>query len=210
MKSDERTRRQEAQLIETVASDLCSELEEHLRHWFGTALVLTESPIERRMLLALLKHSFQQLAQCRVVHHSAGPIGVVAYPIDYHNEELLIYPQGNIGDYRVDFLLIWHSREILPRADDEFGFADVEIRVIVECDGHEFHEKTKKQTSRDKKRDRDLQTMGYSVFRYSGSDIYHNPDKCAEEVITFIKATAEQEAEKAFSQALRLKHPDQS
>jgi very-short-patch-repair endonuclease len=210
MKSDEQTRIQEDQLIQSVVQDICSELDEHLKYWFENAFLLTESPIERRMLLALLKHSFNQLTQCRVVHPSAGPIGVVAYPIDYHDEELLIRPQESIGKYRVDFLLTWRSKEILPRSDDKFDFVNTEIKVIVECDGHEFHEKTKEQASRDKKRDRDLQTMGYYVFRYSGSDIYRKSDEYAQEVITFIKSTAEREQEEAFSQAMRLKYPDKN
>lgn len=210
MQSDEQTKHQEEQLIKAVVADVCSELDGHLRHWFEAALLLTETPIERRMPLALLRNSIQQASQCRVVHHTAGPIGVVAYPIDYHDEELLIRPQANIGDHRVDFLLEWRSREILPRSDNRYDFAHIEVKVIVECDGHDFHEKTKEHASRDKKRDRDLQAMGYNVFRYSGSDIYRNADKCAEEAIAFIRSTAERKQEEASSQAMKLKHPESS
>ena len=54
--------------------------------------------------------------------------------------------------------------------------------MAVELDGHDFHEKTKEQSKNDKERDRILQSHGYFVARYTGSEIYNNPQKvCADE-----------------------------
>lgn len=86
----------------------------------------------------------------------------------------LIHPQQQIGPYRVDFLLEFRP-PVLPEP----------VRVVVECDGHDFHERTKQQASRDKKRDRYLQAHGYVVMRFSGSDIWKDPAGCVEEVIDF-------------------------
>lgn len=58
--------------------------------------------------------------------------------------------------------------------------------VIIECDGHDFHEKTKEQAQRDKKRDRDLQMAGYRVMRFTGSEIFKNAGRCAREVTDFL------------------------
>ena len=52
------------------------------------------------------------------------------------------------------------------------------MKIGVECDGHDFHEKTKEQAARDKKRDRDLQALGYRVLRFSGSEIYRDVNAC--------------------------------
>jgi very-short-patch-repair endonuclease len=82
-----------------------------------------------------------------------------------------IFPQAKIGDYRVDFLLL-HSK----------GLEGVG-GIVIECDGHEFHEKTKEQAAKDKARDRDLQERGYKVFRFSGSEIWRDPFACAREVL---------------------------
>src|SRR5262245_34455764 len=49
------------------------------------------------------------------------------------------------------------------------SFGAEAIRIVVECDGHDYHEKTKWQASRDKRRDRILQRLGYRVFRFTGS-----------------------------------------
>lgn len=63
--------------------------------------------------------------------------------------------------------------------------------VLVECDGHEFHERTKAQVARDKKRDRDLATAGWTTLRFTGSEIYADPLKCASEVVEYLLRAAE-------------------
>jgi very-short-patch-repair endonuclease len=155
-----------------------------------------------------MKGSFLHLKQCRVVHPVAGPIGVILLPIEYHDEQLLITPQAKIGEYSVDFLLSWKSREIVPRSETRLDLKEVSINVVVECDGHEFHEKTKQQASADKKRDRMLQKLGYKVFRYSGSDVFSNPEICANEVIQFVKSNAEAQQDDVFKQALDTLYPE--
>ena len=61
-----------------------------------------------------------------------------------------------------------------------------EIRVVIECDGHEFHEKTKKQAARDKKRDRDMQIAGWTVLRFAGSEIWNDIGACSNQVSEFV------------------------
>lgn len=80
--------------------------------------------------------------------------------------------QVPVGKYRIDFV---HTVREEGR----------EIRVAVECDGHDFHEKTKEQAQRDKERDRFLQQEGYFVFRYTGSEVYKSPERCVMEVWRF-------------------------
>ena len=81
------------------------------------------------------------------------------------------------GDYRVDFAvaLVEHA-------------TDNGVGVYVECDGHDFHEKTKEQAARDKKRDRDLSTDGTPVLHFTGSEIWRNAEACAREVIARLES----------------------
>lgn len=58
---------------------------------------------------------------------------------------------------------------------------------VIECDGHEFHEKTKGQVRKDRQRERHLMQLGYRVIRFSGSEIFENPDESALEVWKIIK-----------------------
>lgn len=95
---------------------------------------------------------------------------------------ITIEPQAQIGDYRVDFLVTARARW---GAD---SYADV--RVVVECDGHQFHERTKEQARSDRRRDRELQKLGFLIYRYTGSEIWRDVYACAHEVITAAQAAA--------------------
>lgn len=58
--------------------------------------------------------------------------------------------------------------------------------ICIYCDGHEFHEKTKEQAKRDRSIDRWIQEQGMKVLRFTGSEIWNDPQKCAEQVLNFI------------------------
>ncbi len=83
--------------------------------------------------------------------------------------------------YRVDFL-VYLTRFGTVGATRENHHSPQLARLVVEVDGHEFHEKTKVQASRDKDRDRQLLLAGCPVIRFSGSDVFNDPEGCAEEI----------------------------
>lgn len=56
------------------------------------------------------------------------------------------------------------------------------VSVAVECDGHDFHEKTREQAEADKRRDRDLQSIGWIVARFTGSEIFRDPIGTAKKI----------------------------
>jgi very-short-patch-repair endonuclease len=58
--------------------------------------------------------------------------------------------------------------------------------AVVECDGHEFHERTREQASRDRWRDRMIQYQGVPVLRFTGTDVVHGSAEFAQEVVEFI------------------------
>lgn len=128
----------------------------------------TGSPIEDRMAAALLWLDMDW----------AGfpDADLVGGPADHAelfgpSEGLCFYitPQARIGSYKADFLL-WF---VLGR---HVG------GLVVECDGHQFHEKSKEQAARDKRRDRELLTAGYPVVRFTGSEIFKDAVGCAEQL----------------------------
>lgn len=83
-------------------------------------------------------------------------------------------PQATILNFRVDFLITFSVRNRRPEA------------LIVECDGHNFHDRTPEQASRDRERDRELTASGYRVFRFTGTDLNRRPIECATEIVEFI------------------------
>jgi len=94
----------------------------------------------------------------------------------------VIQPQYEIGNYKADFLIT-----CLGFKNTSDGASLRRLEIVVECDGHDYHERTKQQASSDKKRDRCMTGLGYTVLRFTGSDIYKDPMKCAEEVYEIAK-----------------------
>jgi very-short-patch-repair endonuclease len=91
----------------------------------------------------------------------------------YADGPFYVEEQKAIGNYKVDFAI-------------ETRFKGKEFKIAIECDGHDFHEKTKAQALRDKQRDRYLIKEGYTVMHFTGSEIYANPYKCVCEVLQII------------------------
>lgn len=89
---------------------------------------------------------------------------------------LLIRPQAQIGARRVDFLI--HALDCRDELDGKWRWR----RLIVECDGHDFHERTKEQAKKDRSRDRLSVMEGYDCFRFTGSEIWNDPWGCAEQI----------------------------
>jgi len=89
---------------------------------------------------------------------------------------------ANGNNYRVDFL---YCEDYMDDIKNPFYLA-------IECDGHEFHEKTKQQVDRRNKRDMDLKMEGIDVLHFSGSKIYKEPFSCAEEICNYIAKKIEE------------------
>lgn len=129
-----------------------------------------ESPIEELLLAALFIYD-KEVGQPKQMFfmQKGGPQG--GPPFD---ETVFVYQQAQVGPYRVDFLIL----------DASLPFELGEPRwLVIECDGHDFHERTKEQARRDKRRDRFLQLKGYRVLRFTGSEIWADAEKCADEII---------------------------
>lgn len=96
---------------------------------------------------------------------------------DYTRREyLIVQPQRQRPGWRVDF-------EIYAWGYGHNGTPPGWRTLIVECDGHDFHERTKEQAKRDRSRDREAQLEGATVFRFTGSELYRDSWDCASRVI---------------------------
>jgi very-short-patch-repair endonuclease len=117
-----------------------------------------ESPIEVIFLEAVTLY--------HILHQQAVP-SFSSKKIPYENS-WRIEAQKQIGKFRVDFLIE------CPK---------LKTAVVVECDGHDFHERTKEQAAKDRSRDRSLTADGFAVLRFTGSELWRDPWKCAEEIM---------------------------
>jgi len=120
-----------------------------------------ESPIEQTMMLALLRLQGAQWA-FNLPAHGPHPFALID-GVEYGPGAL--HCQHYVGRYRLDFAIV---------LDRKF--------IAIEVDGHDFHERTKEQAARDKARDRALITAGWTVLRFSGSEVWRDAFRCVQEV----------------------------
>ena len=85
--------------------------------------------------------------------------------IAHRDADAAVMQQAPIGPFRADILVGQSGR-----------------KLVVECDGAEFHAITKEQVERDKRRDRYCAARGICVMRFSGAEIHRDPRGCAAEV----------------------------
>lgn len=138
------------------------------------ALKQCESPIERLFLFALWSNGVWTNRVDLLPNLSLQDLTTLASQDGFGS--IFASPQVEVGSSRADFLLA------TSRADNE-----PLAYVAVECDGHDFHEKTKEQAARDKSRDRDFMARGIFVFRFTGAEIWKDAGGCARQVITFLE-----------------------
>lgn len=89
-----------------------------------------------------------------------SPLEKIFYELSFL--DLHIYPQHKVGRYRLDFAI--------PSKN-----------IAIEIDGHDYH-KTKYQRTYDAQRDRWLFGEGWTVLRFTGSEIYKDIDGCIDEI----------------------------
>ena len=152
-------------IINAIADAYLADTRTRLLHSVNWLEKHTESPIEvilgLRLLVLLRSGDGLNLA-----FNKWDDIGaqLLRDSLIYNATNLAIVPQFNIGRYRIDFVVV-------------YGIDGSLKKVAIECDGHEFHERTKEQARRDRSRDRFLQSQNIPVFRFTGSEIFGNaPD----------------------------------
>ncbi len=70
--------------------------------------------------------------------------------------------------------------KVFARPDFAF-FRDDRLLLLVDVDGHDFHERSREQVRHDRERDRHLLRCGLRVARFTGSEINTDARGCAAE-----------------------------
>lgn len=134
-----------------------------------------ESPIERLLFIGMYTlvemddWDFAPLLRVEIIDgDTSSPHPQVLARIAQQGT-MLVHLQHRLLDWKADFVLS------CPSISSK--------KIIVECDGHEFHERTKEQAARDRARDRASQDAGHMMLRYTGSEIYRDPIGCARSAV---------------------------
>lgn len=135
---------------------------------FDDVLTSVESPIEKLFLASLLIRLYRP----KWVDPAPNPGRQPRWQW-FERHDGLVATQAPIGPFIVDFLFLDVPESRLNRC---------KRRVVVELDGHDFHERTKEQAQRDKARDRALTADGFIVIRFTGSEVFRDAHACIDEV----------------------------
>ena len=79
-------------------------------------------------------------------------------------EQLKVFTQVPCGNYRIDLSVFYKGK-----------------KIAIECDGKAYHT-GRDQMKHDKKKDHYLKKHGWSVIRFTGSEIFRNSKGCADKV----------------------------
>jgi very-short-patch-repair endonuclease len=82
------------------------------------------------------------------------------------DDDFELVPQHVLGSFRYDFA-ITHQGKLIG---------------LIECDGKEFHSTTE-QIANDRAKDKLAAQIGVRMFRFSGSDIWRDPQGCVRQVL---------------------------
>lgn len=142
-------------LVSRLSGSLISEFNEACNLTLDEVAPYCESPIEALFGAALLMAVRVYWRGVALVHFM---------PPIKPSGGLIVFPQYNWRNYRIDWVLRSAIRD---------------IDIFVECDGHDFHERTKEQAERDRSRDREVTEAHIPLLRFTGREIYRNAGACA-------------------------------
>lgn len=120
-------------------------------------VIICQSPLERDMLIALKLNGLEPQLQLRI--NKDGKSYPYTEPVDKDN--ILTLP---------DFYLETEN-----------------TKLCIYADGHTYHERTEYQAKRDRSIDRELQSLGYKVLRFTGKEIRTELDKVIEDIKKHLK-----------------------
>ena len=143
-----------------------------------------ESPIEQLFFTAIT--TLEEL-NC----YEKGHVDIDRYI--WADAGMSIYEQHKIDKYRVDFMITYSSGQIID-SKNLVSYPENNLKtIIVELDGHAFHERNEKERRYEKKRDRVLASKGYHVFHFTGSEVVRDPFGVAAECLAFLIGDTKEE-----------------
>ncbi len=171
--------------IRAIADDWAAQAREHFMVNYDLGKGSCESPIERVLFAALC------CLTLRYEYEPDQPWDLSEHPYEPSTNKkngIWLYHQAKILDYRVDFLLeVWWKKQVQL--------------IVIECDGHDFHERTKKQVAHDRSRDREMTMEGLKVLRFTGAEIWADAIMCADTIdvasLDLYRTVQKQERERA-------------
>jgi very-short-patch-repair endonuclease len=154
--------------VERVYFSMLETLKGSIRYDVFLLSKICESPIEVALGASILAHD-------RLDQFTKGNRIALTSTRDikgFAEDVWLMVPQYEFEGYRIDLAMR------VPRYRFQW--------VFIECDGHNFHERTKEQAANDRQKDRVIQASGFPILRFTGSEIHRDPGACGNAFFDFL------------------------
>ncbi len=148
------------------------------------------SPIENALRLALIDHAveagyevadYSRFASSGFFNQGCGKLLIGAIGAD---SDCDFYGDGSLNS--VDYVDIYTNVRVESYRIDLIVKCSHGL-IAIECDGHDWHDRTKQQAAYDRARDRWMLKNGVATLRFTGSEIFHSAEKCASEVMDILR-----------------------
>ena len=165
------------------ASSYLEGIADSILYAWGENIIRCQSPIEKRLLaeVVFITNGYDFVSPDSGYQEAHGWPG---FGTEFHC-------QGELLGYHPDFVFETYCNGYMRR-------------LIVECDGHDFHERTKAQAARDRARDRKFILAGHRVLRFTGSEIHGDARACAGQIEAALADDADVVAHAAGAVPIRL------
>lgn len=141
-----------------------------IKFWEREGTVRYLSPIERIFALKYLtKYEY-----CSEMNGYLFSKGLLGYNVNLIYNKKVFGKSGKF--YYPDFCF-----EIYKGKDTLYD----DMKLLFEFDGHIWHEKSPERVEKDKQRERDLIDNGYTLYRFSGREVYKDIDKIVDDCVSF-------------------------
>lgn len=88
--------------------------------------------------------------------------------------------------YVADFVIDFSKKCVGGKLKGEYVYPTLSsLKYVIELDGYEYHSK-KHQMNYDYERENNLKELGYTVVRFTGSQVYKEPYTCVDKLISII------------------------
>ena len=166
--------------------DIKNNLEDSLKDtgWYLEEFLKTPKRVQELLLITNIRENIIPSIFCEKIESPIEQIFITAFDLYIKmnkKENLFLFSQYPIKIKKKKYIADFYFEE-----DEYVNRFNTDKRIVIECDGHDFHQKTKEQVKHDNEREYDLKMAGYEVIRFSGSQIYNEPFKCAEDTYNFI------------------------
>ena len=142
--------------------ELCKDCDQKQSYTCKICLFELQSPLERKLYLALSNEYIKFYHQ---------------YPLSWKGENIPLKGRSYYNKNN-------NFKDVLTVVD--FYIKNGRAKLCIYVDGHTYHERTAEQAQRDKRIDRKLQELGFTVLRYPGKDVNENLNGIISEIKKWI------------------------